>query len=226
MTQSLKQVPYLWCFLCSELASTTVSWHWDRSTTSHPSASAVRWQKSFQGLFISYVYAGYSADFLFLYPPDPLPVCSYLSVPLFFFSVSVSGYLCVCPPLACSLCLSTACLFSVSVHRLPVLCVLCRSLSFPLLNLSVFLSCFLSAPWVHLFVLVCPFDFLLARELALFISSSAREFPPLREIMRPWATLVNERFARDLVPIMSTRPQQVSLWLVSNLPAAPILRVC
>ena len=208
MTQSLKQVPYLWCFLCSELASTTVSWHWNRSTTSHPSASAVRWQKSVQGLFISYVN-GYSADFLFLYPPDSLPVCSYLSVPLLFFF-----YLCV----RLSVCLSTACLFSVSVHRLPVLCVLCRSLSFPPLNLSVFLSCFLSAPWVHLFVLVCSFDFLSARELVIFISSSARAFPPLREIMRPWATLANERFARDLVPITSTRPQQISLWLVSNLP--------
>ena len=184
-----------------------MSWHWNRSTTSHPSASAVRWQKSLQGLFISYVY-GYSANFLFLYPPDSLPVCSYLSVPLFFFFLSVCPAICV------------------SVHRLPVLCVLCRSLSCPLLYLLVFLSCFLSAPWVHLFVLVCPFDFLLAREQAVFISSSAREFPPLREIMRPWATLANERFARDLVPIMSTRPQQISLWLVSNLPAAPILRVC
>ena len=191
-----------------------MSWHWNRPTTSHPSASAVRWQKSVQGLFISYVN-GYSADFLFLYPPDSLPVCSYLSVPLFFFSVSVSGYLCVCPPLACSLC-------PLQVF----LCVLCRSLSFPLLNLLVFLSCFLSAPWVHLFVLVCPFDFLLARELAVFISSSARALPPLREIMRPWATLANERSARDLVPITSTRPQQISLWLVSNLPAAPILSVC
>ena len=81
---------------------------------------------------------GYSADFLFLYPPDSLPVCSNLSVPLFFFfSVSVCGYLCVCPPLACSLCLSSARLFSVSVHRSPVLCFLCRSFSFPLLNLSV-----------------------------------------------------------------------------------------
>ena len=205
MIRSLKQVPYLWCFLCSELASTTVSWHWDRSTTSHPSASAVRWQKSFQGLFISYVN-GYSADFLFLYPPDSLPVCSNLSVPLFFF-LSVCVAICV------------------SVHRLPVLCVLCRSLSFPLLYFSVFLSCFLSAPWVHLFVLVCQFDFLLARELAVFMSSSARAFPPLREIMWPWATLANERSARDLVPITSTRPQQISLWLVSYLPAAPILSV-
>ena len=151
----------------------------------------------------------------------------FLSVcPAICVSVHRSPVLCVCPPLACSLCLSTACLFSVSVHRLPVLCVLCRSLSFPLLNLSVFLSCFLSAPWIHLFVLVCPFDFLLARELAVFISSSAREFPPLREIMRPWATLANERSARDLVPITSTRPQQISFWLVSNLPAAPILSVC
>ena len=79
-------------------------WHWNRSTTSHPSASAVRWQKSLQGLFISYVY-GYSADFLFLFPPDSLPVCSYLSVPLFFF-------FCRCVRL--SVCLSTACLFSVS----------------------------------------------------------------------------------------------------------------
>ena len=183
-----------------------MSWHWNRSTTSHPSASAVRWQKSLQGLFISYVY-GYSANFLFLYPPDSLPVCSYLSVPLFFF-------LSMCPAIC------------VSVHRLPVLCVLCRSLSFPLLNLLVFLSCFLSAPWIHLFVLVCPFDFLSARELAVFISSSARAFPPLREIMWPWATLANERFARDLVPITSTRPQQISLWIVSNLLAAPILRVC
>ena len=41
------------------------------------------------------------------------------------FSVSVHRLpvLYVCPPPACSLCLSTACLFSVSVHRLPVLCV-------------------------------------------------------------------------------------------------------
>ena len=199
-----------------------MSWHWNRPTTSHPSASAVRWQKSVQGLFISYVN-GYSADFLFLYPPDSLPVCSYLSVPLFFF-------FCQCVRL--SVCLSTACLFSVSSAGLSLcplqvfLCVLCRSLSFPLLNLLVFLSCFLSAPWVHLFVLVCPFDFLLARELAVFISSSARALPPLREIMRPWATLANERSARDLVPITSTRPQQISLWLVSNLPAAPILSVC
>ena len=216
-----------------------MSWHWNRSTTSHPSASAVRWQKSLQGLFISYVY-GYSADFLFLYPPDSLPVCSNLSVPLFFFSVSVSGYLCVCPPLACSLCLSTACLFSMSVHRLPVLCVcpplacsLCLSTAclfsvsvhrLPVLCVCPPFACSLCP--LHLFVLVCPFDFLLARELAVFMSSSARAFPPLREIMWPWATLANERFARDLVPITSTRPQQVSLWLVSNLPAAPILRVC
>ena len=110
-------------------------------------------------------------------------VLIYLFLCFFFFSVSVCGYLCVCPPLACSLCLSSARLFSVSVHRSPVLCFLCRSFSFPLLHLSVFLSCFLSAPRVHLFVLVCPFDFLLARELAIFISSSARAFPPLREIM-------------------------------------------
>ena len=161
-------------------------------------------------------------------------VLIYLFLCFFFLSVSpaicVSVHrlpvLCVCPLLACSLCLSAACLFSVSVHRLPVLCVLCRSLSFPLLNLLVFLSCFLSAPWVHLFVLVCPFDFLLAREKAVFLSSSARAFPPLREIMWPWATLANERSARDLVPITSTRNQQISLWLVSNLLAAPILRVC
>ena len=151
----------------------------------------------------------------------------FLSVcPAICVSVHRSPVLCVCPPLACSLCLSTACLFSVSVHRLPVLCVLCRSLFFPLLHLLVFLPCFLSAPWVHLFVLVCPFDFLLACELAVFISSSARAYPPLREIMRPWATLANERSARDLVPITSTRPQQISFWLVSNLPAAPILSVC
>ena len=129
MTQSLKQVPYLWCFLCSELASTTVSWHWNRSTTSHPSASAVRWQKSFQGLFISYVN-GYSADFLFLYPPDSLPVCSNLSVPLFFF------FFCQCVWL--SVCLSTARLFSVSVLRSPVLCV-CPPLACSLFPLQVFL---------------------------------------------------------------------------------------
>ena len=143
----------------------------------------------------------------------PLPLSAWLIACLFLsLCSSVFFFLSVCP--------------AICVHRLPVLCVLCRSLSFPLLNLSVFLSCFLSVPWVHLFVLVCPFDYLLAREQAVFMSSLARAFPPLREIMQPWATLANERFARDLVPITSTRPQQISLWLVSNLPAAPILRVC
>ena len=117
-----------------------MSWHWNRSTTSHPSASAVRWQKSLQGLFISYVN-GYSANFLFLYAPDSLPVCSYLSVPLFFFSVGVSGYLCVCPPLACSLCpLQVFVLSSSLLVGLPFLLPECSLSPSVCISLSIWLS--------------------------------------------------------------------------------------